>query len=77
MQHLWSNTQHAGAISQAVAALNQWLQIYVGNPQVNQPGQRPGIVFENTTIGSLSTDGEFAYAVEDLVVPPPAEALRT
>ena len=50
--------------------LNQWTQAYTGNPQQGG-GQRPGILFENTTIGTLSTDGEFAYTVEDLAVPPP------
>ena len=49
--------------------LNQWTQAYTGNPQ--QAGPRPGILFENTTIGTLSTDGEYAYTVEDLAVPPP------
>ena len=49
--------------------LNQWTQAYTG--AAGQPGQRPGILFENTTIGTLSTDGEYAYTVEDLAVPPP------
>ena len=35
------------------------------------PGQRPGIFFENTTIGTLSIDGDFAYTVADLAVPKP------
>jgi outer membrane protein assembly factor BamB len=54
------------------SALNQWNMMYMGNPTQGQPAQRPGIVFENTTIGTLSTDGEFAYTIEDLAVPPPA-----
>jgi outer membrane protein assembly factor BamB/tetratricopeptide (TPR) repeat protein len=52
--------------------LNQWNAMYMGNPAQGQPAQRPGIVFENTTIGTLSTDGEFAYTIGDLAVPPPA-----
>ena len=32
--------------------LNQWTQQYI------QQNQRPDILFENTTIGTLSTDGE-------------------
>jgi outer membrane protein assembly factor BamB len=46
--------------------------IYMGNPAQGLPALRPGIVFENTTIGTLSTDGEFVYTIEDLAVPPPA-----
>jgi len=49
--------------------LTQWTQAYTGGG--GQPAQRPGILFENTTIGTLSTDGEYAYTVEDLAVPPP------
>ena len=48
--------------------LRQWTQAYTG--VAGQPGSRPGILFENTTIGTLSTDGEYAYTVEDLAVPP-------
>jgi hypothetical protein len=40
----------------------QWLSSY--------HKQHPQILFENSTIGTLSTDGEFVYAVEDLAVPP-------
>jgi len=49
--------------------LSQWTQAYIGG--AGQPAQRPGILFENTTIGTLSTDGEYAFTVEDLAVPPP------
>ena len=45
--------------------LKQWTQAYIDK------GQRPGIVFENTVIGTLSIDGDFVYAVEDLAVPAP------
>jgi outer membrane protein assembly factor BamB len=30
-----------------------------------------GIVYENSTIGTLATDHQFVYAVDDLAVPPP------
>jgi len=46
-------------------AMNQWLQYYVDQ------NQHPQILFENSTVGTLSTDGQFVYAVEDLAVPPP------
>jgi outer membrane protein assembly factor BamB/tetratricopeptide (TPR) repeat protein len=32
--------------------------------------QHPQILFENSTVGALSTDGQFVYVVEDLAVPP-------
>ncbi len=52
--------------------LTQWNTMYMGNPAQGLPASRPGIVFENTTIGTLSTDGDFVYTIEDLAVPPPA-----
>jgi outer membrane protein assembly factor BamB len=33
-------------------------------------GQYPQILFENSTVGTLSTDGRFVYVVEDFAVPP-------
>jgi outer membrane protein assembly factor BamB len=50
-------------------AINNWMGIYLRDSQ--QMGLRPGIVFENSTIGTLSTDANYVYAVEDLQVPPP------
>jgi hypothetical protein len=35
----------------------------------------PQILFENSTIGTLSTDGRFVYAIEDFAVPPPKKTL--
>jgi outer membrane protein assembly factor BamB len=52
--------------------MNQWLDYYVG--QNGGTGQQPQILFENSTVGTLSTDGQFVYAVEDLAVPPPPHA---
>jgi outer membrane protein assembly factor BamB/tetratricopeptide (TPR) repeat protein len=43
----------------------------------NIPGAA-GIVYENSTIGTLSTDHQFVYAIDDLAVPPPyATAMPT
>ncbi|MSR30812.1 MAG: tetratricopeptide repeat protein [Gemmataceae bacterium] len=42
-----------------------WLTQYVQN------NLRPAILFENSTLGSLSSDGKFVFAVEDLAIPPP------
>ncbi len=52
------------------SALSTFEQQYIGQ-QNGQPGQRPGIFFENTTVGTLSIDGDFAYTVADLTVPKP------
>ena len=48
--------------------LNQWLSQYVTN------NLRPGILFENTSLGCLSSDGRNVFCVEDLSVPPPPSA---
>ncbi len=45
--------------------LNTWLNNYVTN------NLRPGILFENTSLGCLSSDGKNVFAVEDMSVPPP------
>lgn len=47
-------------------AITQWLTQYV-NSNLN----RPGIVFENSSMGTFSSDGKYLFAVEDLAVPPP------
>ncbi|HTU19972.1 MAG TPA: PQQ-binding-like beta-propeller repeat protein [Gemmataceae bacterium] len=41
----------------------QWLNYF--------KNQYPQILFENSTVGTFSTDGKFVYVVEDLAVPPP------
>jgi len=46
-------------------ALNQWVAGYIQNQT------KPSIVFENSTVGTLSSDGARVYMVEDLAVPPP------
>ncbi|HTU19544.1 MAG TPA: PQQ-binding-like beta-propeller repeat protein [Gemmataceae bacterium] len=42
--------------------MTQWLGYF--------QAQQPQILFENSTVGTLSTDGQFVYVVEDLAVPP-------
>jgi outer membrane protein assembly factor BamB len=54
--------------TKTVGAVNNWLNFYVG-----QNMQRPTILFENSVLGSLSTDNQYVYAVEDLAVPPPGQ----
>jgi len=43
-------------------SVTQWLKDY--------QGYYPQILFENSAINTLSTDGQFVYVVEDLAVPP-------
>src|SRR5262249_27258986 len=49
--------------ARTIQAISQWKQ------QLQQMG-RPEIVLENSIIGTLSTDGERVYCVDDFVVPP-------
>jgi outer membrane protein assembly factor BamB/tetratricopeptide (TPR) repeat protein len=51
------------AESRKQQAMTEWLNFY--------RSQYPQILFENSTVGTLSTDGQYVYAVEDLAVPPP------
>ncbi len=44
--------------------LHQWLQIYLNN------GSKPEILFENSMVGTLTTDNTRVYCIEDLAVPP-------
>jgi outer membrane protein assembly factor BamB len=44
------------------AQVNTWVESYVSNA--------PTMLLENSTLGTLSTDGQRVYAVEDLVAPP-------
>jgi outer membrane protein assembly factor BamB len=44
------------------SAVGSWLGYY--------QNQHPQMIFENSTYGTLSTDGQFVYSVEDLAVPP-------
>ena len=58
MDNMLQNNQHVNAIQ-------GWLNFYISQ------NQRPSIVYENSTIGTLSTDGSLVFAVNDLAVPPP------
>jgi outer membrane protein assembly factor BamB/tetratricopeptide (TPR) repeat protein len=50
-----------------IQAYRDWLTFFVTN------NARPQIVFDNSVLGTLSCDSRFAYAIEDLAVPPPAQ----
>jgi outer membrane protein assembly factor BamB len=61
--------KHADARKQQ--ALTGWLDFYVGSQN-----QRPQILFENSAVSTLSTDGKYVYVVEDLAVPPPSHSVN-
>jgi outer membrane protein assembly factor BamB len=48
----------------AQAHVNNWLAQFTNNPS------KPSALYENSTVGTLSTDNNLVYAVEDLAVPP-------
>jgi outer membrane protein assembly factor BamB len=54
---------------QYLSQQTQWLSTYLSfGPQ--------SVFFENSVIGSLSTDGTRVYCIDDLAVPPPPQALQ-
>lgn len=53
--------------SRKTAAISAWINFYLQN------NNRPNLIFENSTVGSLSTDNSYVFAVDDLAVPPPAQ----
>jgi len=57
----WSLDRIA-ADSEKTMALNQWLSFYLQ--------YHPQLMYENSTVGTLSTDNKKIYVVDDLVLPP-------
>ena len=51
-------------------SVNSWLSSYKSFPGF------ANLVFENTTIGAISTDRDQVYYIEDLAVPPPDHVLQ-
>src|SRR5262249_24676103 len=58
----------AGRDTNKLRAITSWLNLYLDNRL------RPALLLENSTTGTLSTDNEFVYVVEDFTVPPPRQA---
>jgi outer membrane protein assembly factor BamB/tetratricopeptide (TPR) repeat protein len=50
--------------------INTWLQMYQGQPGFNE------LLYENSSVGTLSTDHRFVYAVDDLAVPAPPQLVQ-
>jgi outer membrane protein assembly factor BamB/tetratricopeptide (TPR) repeat protein len=64
MAHLWSlQAMNAGPVQQY---LQQWVMYF------NQ-ATKPGVILENSTISTLSSDGGRVYCIDDLAVPPPPQ----
>jgi outer membrane protein assembly factor BamB len=61
----WSLQRMLQGGTQKQNALTNWLNNYV------EQSLYPQILFENSNVGTLSTDGEYVYFIEDLAVPPP------
>ncbi len=61
----WSLQAMANDLQKATT-VEQWVNMYL------QQNSKPSMLFENSTVGSLSTDNQRVYVVEDLAVPPPA-----
>ncbi len=52
-------------ISRRKQAVSEWVGTYLNM------GARAGVPLENTTVGTLASDGQRVYAINDLQVPPP------
>jgi outer membrane protein assembly factor BamB/tetratricopeptide (TPR) repeat protein len=61
----WSLQRMLTGGTQKQSAINSWLSFY--NTQI------PQLLFENSTVNTLSSDGQYVYFVEDLAVPPPPQ----
>ncbi len=49
--------------------IQNWIDGYYLHSQAG----RPSTLFENSTVGTLSTDGTYVYAVDDLAIAPPPQ----
>lgn len=64
---IWQLVSAWGLDSMALdTRYQQFLQSWVGGYLI----KNPHLLFENSTVGTLSTDGQRVYAVEDFVLPP-------
>ena len=48
-------------------ALDEWLKQYLGN------SQKPNQLFENSTVGTISSDGQRVFTIVDFEIPPPQQ----
>jgi outer membrane protein assembly factor BamB/tetratricopeptide (TPR) repeat protein len=59
-----SSLERLMSSTNTVSAVNSWVDWFAN-------AKRPNILFENSTIGTLSSDGALVFAVDDVAVPPP------
>ncbi|MCI0684343.1 MAG: PQQ-like beta-propeller repeat protein [Gemmataceae bacterium] len=73
----WKSTEFDGTLANVLSngkvrgTLDSWLD----NSYFPMAGFS-GVLFENTTVGTLSSDHRFVYAVDDLAVPPPGNVFH-
>jgi outer membrane protein assembly factor BamB/tetratricopeptide (TPR) repeat protein len=60
LDRMLRNAKQVGTVTNWVKPPNGYGHLYL----------RPNILFENSTVGTLSTDGSYVFAVDDLPVPP-------
>jgi outer membrane protein assembly factor BamB/tetratricopeptide (TPR) repeat protein len=65
---LWDSVPLAGSLD-SLAELSKRTEVATWFQQY-RAGNYQNILFENSTVGTLSTDGTRAYAVDDLAIPP-------
>jgi outer membrane protein assembly factor BamB len=72
----WKSTDFEGSLAVVLSdpnlrnTLEQWIGMY------NQPPGFSDILYENTMVGLLSSDGRQVYAVDDLAVPAPPQIVQ-
>lgn len=75
-QIAWKSTEFDGALANVLAwdktrtTLENWLTQFFNLPGFSS------LVYENTLLGTLSTDHRYVYAVDDLAVPTPANMFQ-
>jgi outer membrane protein assembly factor BamB len=65
-----SSLERLMSSTNSVTAVSSWLDSYA------QTAKRPEVLLENSTIGTLSSDGILLFAVDDIPVPPTAGMLE-
>ena len=72
-QAVWSMDHMLGkedsSSAQKLAVLDEWWSVY-------QQSRSQSVLFDNSALGTLSTDGTRVYAVDDLALPPHADWLQ-
>ncbi len=62
---------HSRSDSRKSQPMDEWLDFYLA-----PNNQRPQMLFENSIVGTLSSDSKYVYAIEDLAVPAPMFGTR-